>query len=252
MPFPRVRPESRWLTGTTLETAELEAIDENLYRSINGDQGGAWSPTARLVVGGAGLHVGRAADLADVRRIKMAGDALVTFGGVGKAVDHYQDIAGGYVPLWPDASGEPGWRYTAQSTRPLWASVKLGAPLILSVRPPRNTVVSAITATFGSVSVTTHVAAPDKLTSFEFLRSLILDPSAFEVLGSVTDVYVDQPSYAAPHDLTLTIEQPHAIDPKYNYWLRAHAESGENALGLNVLSAIRVTGRIRTLDPHRA
>jgi hypothetical protein len=53
----RVRANSAaWATGTVTQ-AEWEKFDANLFKSINGDEGGVWAPSTAIEIGGAGLDV---------------------------------------------------------------------------------------------------------------------------------------------------------------------------------------------------
>ena len=55
--FVRQRAAGLWVNDSVITQAELEAIDENLSKAINGDDGGTWSPTAPIIIGGSGLQV---------------------------------------------------------------------------------------------------------------------------------------------------------------------------------------------------
>jgi hypothetical protein len=46
-----------WAIGTTLTPAELDALDQLVFESINGDDGGQWNPSTPIGIGGAGLAV---------------------------------------------------------------------------------------------------------------------------------------------------------------------------------------------------
>lgn len=46
-----------WATGTTVADSEFWYFESGIYKSINGDDGGTWAPTATIVVGGAGVQV---------------------------------------------------------------------------------------------------------------------------------------------------------------------------------------------------
>jgi hypothetical protein len=46
-----------WATGTTVSQVEFAKFDANQYKSVNGDDGGTWAPSAAIVIGGAGLTV---------------------------------------------------------------------------------------------------------------------------------------------------------------------------------------------------
>ena len=44
-----------WAVGTVVTDAEFWSFDEDSFKSINGDDGGAWAPGAAIDIGGAGL-----------------------------------------------------------------------------------------------------------------------------------------------------------------------------------------------------
>ena len=41
-----------WATGTTVGSGKWWQLDQNQYKAINGDEGGTWTPTAKIVIGG--------------------------------------------------------------------------------------------------------------------------------------------------------------------------------------------------------
>lgn len=64
-----------WATGTTITAAKLWQLDQNQYAAINGDGGGTWSPTAKIVIGGAnGLELSSSPLL-------LSGTSSLTVGG---------------------------------------------------------------------------------------------------------------------------------------------------------------------------
>lgn len=64
--FTRVRPLGTWLTATTVVQAEWEKFDLNLFKSLNGDDGGTWAPLAPIIIGGAGFQVTVTATIQDL------------------------------------------------------------------------------------------------------------------------------------------------------------------------------------------
>lgn len=53
----RIRPEGGWLLDSTVDPSEFEAFDAAQYSAINGDDGGTWAPTSRIILGGEGLEM---------------------------------------------------------------------------------------------------------------------------------------------------------------------------------------------------
>jgi hypothetical protein len=62
-----------WVTGPLL-SSEMEGFDSRLYKAINGDDGGTWAPTDKIILGGAGLKCTVLTELADVT---ASGDVTV-------------------------------------------------------------------------------------------------------------------------------------------------------------------------------
>jgi hypothetical protein len=69
-----------WATGTTVTAAKFWQFDQNQYKAINGDEGGAWSPTAKIVIGGAnGLELSSSPLLlSGTASLSVAGSATFT------------------------------------------------------------------------------------------------------------------------------------------------------------------------------
>lgn len=53
----RVRADyAAWAIGTGVSAAEFEKFDDNLFKAINGDDGGTWAPSAPIALGGEGMR----------------------------------------------------------------------------------------------------------------------------------------------------------------------------------------------------
>lgn len=72
--FARVRILGGWAGITTLLGSEMEALDLAHYKSINGDEGGAWMPSSAIEIGGSGV------DMGGLLNIGAAGDFNVDTG----------------------------------------------------------------------------------------------------------------------------------------------------------------------------
>lgn len=57
MTFSRIRAIGAWTTGSAPTSGELELIDQNLARALDGHSGGTYAPAAQLILGGSGLRV---------------------------------------------------------------------------------------------------------------------------------------------------------------------------------------------------
>lgn len=58
--FAYTRTPGTWTALSALSHAEMEDIDTKLYKAINGDEGGAWTPSTAIQIGGAGFSFGGA------------------------------------------------------------------------------------------------------------------------------------------------------------------------------------------------
>ena len=55
--FAYTRSPGGWIALSVLFASEMESLDGKLFKAINGDEGGSWSPSGQIVLGGAGLKV---------------------------------------------------------------------------------------------------------------------------------------------------------------------------------------------------
>lgn len=55
--FQRIREVGAWLFNSVIEPSELEQLDRNQSRAIDGHGGGAYAPSSPIDVGGAGIRV---------------------------------------------------------------------------------------------------------------------------------------------------------------------------------------------------
>lgn len=250
--FARARPAGRYLPGTAFLTAELELIDGNLTKGLNGDLGGIWNPTARLVVGGAGMRIARDADLQVVRTLVMTSDAVVTFQSPGKVVEREIHMCHGVARPFPTDSGDPGWTLGAENdVRPTWVSEAKGAPLVFQFRYPMGSTITAVAAMLGAAPAA-RTEAPNELSLVEIIREPRRAPTpSLEVLASATDVYVDQATYEAGHDVVVTPDEPIVMDAAYRYGVRIHSENGptDNAFTGQFMMSLRISLLVSQIDP---
>ncbi|MEJ7728228.1 MAG: hypothetical protein WKG00_03350 [Polyangiaceae bacterium] len=79
--FARIRANlAAWALGSTVSSAEFDALDVGRFKSINGDDGGTWAPTAAIVVGGAGVNVTGPSEFTNVETFHLKG-AMTAFSG---------------------------------------------------------------------------------------------------------------------------------------------------------------------------
>jgi hypothetical protein len=80
-----VRTAGTWATLSTLTSAELRQFDIAQFKAINGDDGGTWSPSSALILGGLGLKTTGPYWATGSFRVDTVGDfrSNVTVAGTG-------------------------------------------------------------------------------------------------------------------------------------------------------------------------
>lgn len=82
--FQRVRLAGLWLTASVLQPGEMEQLDANQSKAINGDDGGPWSPSSPIEIGGSGIKITGLAEFTGEFKVtteaKLQGGALITGG----------------------------------------------------------------------------------------------------------------------------------------------------------------------------
>jgi hypothetical protein len=103
-----LRPGGLWPMFSLLTSAIMATVDEYLFESINGDQGGTWAPAAPIIIGGAGLWVTGYARLDDADvTIANGRTFLVESGGT------IHTIAGSTSLYEGDATIDATWTVTS-------------------------------------------------------------------------------------------------------------------------------------------
>lgn len=88
----RTQPDGTWITGYQIPRADFEDLDAKQFRGINGDRGGAYAPTAPIVIGGAGLACTGPLSIRGAGALTIAGSATVVLGD-----DDYPELAEGHA-----------------------------------------------------------------------------------------------------------------------------------------------------------
>lgn len=58
--FTYTKPSGNWTDGVdTITEASLESFEQKMFKSINGDEGGTWSPSSEIEILGSGLKAGK-------------------------------------------------------------------------------------------------------------------------------------------------------------------------------------------------
>ena len=135
--------------GNELATV-LKNIDEKTRKSINGDEGGAWSPSSQIVIGGAGVGIGGPWSMSGAGvTVTTATDKPITF-GKGDALDYfgydsshsgaapalYVPFRGGFSAVKSDQPASSGGSLLAATTGSrFWTPLRVysGAPQISTV-----------------------------------------------------------------------------------------------------------------------
>lgn len=83
--------------GYIVSTQNLIDIDQKTFVSLNGDEGGAWAPTAPIVIGGTGVII------AGLWTISGSGASVTT--GVSKSITFNRGTSGDYFGFDPSHAG---------------------------------------------------------------------------------------------------------------------------------------------------
>lgn len=73
-----VRAGAVWNNGSAVTSAEFNLFDVAQFKSINGDDGGTWSPAAIIILGGAGLNVTGPATIGNIVSATVPASGLIT------------------------------------------------------------------------------------------------------------------------------------------------------------------------------
>lgn len=65
----RKAPSGSWIGVTAITQADMTYFDQTLAKAINGDEGGVWSPTSTIIIGGMGITT----DLRGLNRLLTGG-----------------------------------------------------------------------------------------------------------------------------------------------------------------------------------
>jgi len=55
--FLYIKSGGNWTVGDGFSESEIELLDAQLFAALNGDGGGTWAPSAKIVVGGSGMQI---------------------------------------------------------------------------------------------------------------------------------------------------------------------------------------------------
>lgn len=118
-------PSGLWATaGTNVPSnIDFQIIDEQLYGSINGTDGGTWNPTSPIVIGGAGLKLGLTMKLPSTSYSRLVSLEEVHASNVHHRGDPYPNIA-------PQAITCPiQYSYDRVGTQTLYMATRIFVPL---------------------------------------------------------------------------------------------------------------------------
>jgi hypothetical protein len=78
--FTRTQIDATWVTGYQVTPADLQDLSRKCVEGINGTVGGAWAPTAQIVVNGAGMHLTGPVEVRGSGKLVIASGATITLG----------------------------------------------------------------------------------------------------------------------------------------------------------------------------
>ncbi len=160
-----------WLNGYVVQPLDYQTIDLLLFKSINGDDGGTWAPSAAIVIGGAGL---RANDLTVTNELDVTSDAQFS-GDVDFLGSSSVWIHGGATATW-NAGGAAVWQSGSSATFDSGSLVTIHCP---------------ISITGGSAAVIINAAVdfyPSAITHFQSGSQTTFDPGAYVTFGGGANV----------------------------------------------------------------
>jgi hypothetical protein len=242
-----IRPTEASWTGVVLQS-EWWAIDQGIYKSINGDEGGSWAPSSQIVIGGSGVSltgpnaIGGATTLTNVTTMTMSGTNRVTY--ASRSVTRKQNIFAGHGINWAlddgGASTAPWWESTSAGGSYLWIRLKIPVGAVLT----SCSVVLEGANLHSGVPISPEVA---------LRRTTNADPSA-TIAATVTSG-VDAPAYSGSvgdyqQPFTMTATAAHARVQSETMWVRIKNETGGDALaGLKVYE-VETTCTLTSQDEH--
>lgn len=85
-----------WSGVLNLTSADMQFFDQNLYKAINGDDGGIWAPTSKIAIGGSGMGVTGNFEAgnngASLPTFKVYGQNILFVNGASLALDNTSQL----------------------------------------------------------------------------------------------------------------------------------------------------------------
>lgn len=247
----RIRLDPGWAIGTVWTSAEWSALDDALAASVNGDGGGTYTPSADVIVGGAGVRL-----IAVTHPITGAHSVVSTTISAGALLVHgdsdYCVLGAGHTGTTASicspvaaAVWAAGWTTFGFLSPFLIVSTQLGATARVPMRVHHGATLSTVTFPF---QVDSESGIPAQLPRFGIFAQDAFG-GTFQLATSAYQSIAAPASPSAWLDGSLTQTVTFTCDPsnprtlmdtsKYTYFAQIIEVSGANAL----------VGAIAYLDP---
>jgi hypothetical protein len=232
--FVRANP-SGWVTNDPITAAQINALDLDHSRAIDGTGGGSYTPSANVTIAGAssGLIVSAAGGItcSGTAGFACSSSGGATFSGSGTATVSATgglvvsgaggltlSTAGANVVLAARsviraqplaAHGSSGWTYTPGTMA--WSTTADNALLVLPLFLPHGAVLNSVT-----VRISATFAMPATMPTIAVRRQDV-SSATITTIGSATDPSASGAVYLADHDINAT-SLAHTVDRDTYYY----------------------------------
>lgn len=270
MAFSRVKAAG-WAMFEVLTSAQMNQLDINMTKAVDGDGGGTYTPSAPIDIDGDGGGDGFAMKVENLQATSASATTVtMTQGTVNSQLTFKGDANDNLPKLEQSASSDPRvmgyrqligaahanqgattifWAFNANSAGIFWIQQEVEAQHVLTI--PLNHLPARCTITSVQVWIdggTGHAGVPSGLPSFELIKSNASDGTATSE-GSVTDSPGSVAAYESAHSLTLGGLNL-TVDQNTIYYVYFQGEGGANAVaGQLKVNSVRVTCEIGRIGP---
>lgn len=249
----RLRTDDKWVNGPLVLNADFQAIDQNTFLAINGDDGGLWSPAPQIIIGGAGMWAAGPWTMVTTSQAQ-------TLAGTGKRIvhgdsDYFVLSAHSGSSRHIQCGGEdffaiPSY-FSIDVTYNAPKAAIVGGRILWPMRVHHGA--KLVTATLSYFIGQSHVGGlPAVLPTYRAYKAdangvitglglALSDPSGWVVLATPATAAAYYNSGAAK-TLTYTFDANTIADVQsFTYWFELIDESGANSQTLNVFADIDVS-----------
>lgn len=240
-----VKAKPTWVRGYVTTGTDFQTIDQNTYLAINGDEGGTWSPSAPIVIGGAGFVFAGPSRLEGSADIVATAAHNITF-GQGSASDYFglesnhlenvRELNNVFIEAF---SYDPANDFVILTDEGGVRAKALGVHFVVPLKVYNGSTIDHAEFVFAVGEI--HSGVPQHLSRFRIYAvdafGVILPLKSAGV--NVTDGFeeVTLPSsgaewtkFGAPHRHVYTCDVSHTVDvSKYSYFAEIIEEAGTNA-----------------------